>query len=334
MNSTAGEQWEFDGISNDGTRVFVFGFYRDPNYSFFGTGNLRLYAEFASSNGSRYAVVEYAEESTVEWCPDRGTRGVWRGPNWVYTFETNTDMSLTTITMDDPEAKATITMQSIALVQYADNRAWPDEQGNPLTVPHFYWIEPVPVADLTLEAVIMGEAMTWEGMGGPERLWGAFNWFTCLKSMMAIRLHVGPFALSLVEFGSHRQRGLTVPSVLLVLEGQKMFESRSTELSLVDDFFQVRKIYNGPGATTQTLEDKVTGIELILTSPSRKQSCRFVVTHKIFAFEYVLGEGRGGTAYAGTAEGGLLGSMLWGGPAFTEVLKFPKFSMLLRDNYA
>lgn len=57
-NATAGEQWEFDGISEDGMESFVFGFYRDSNYSFFGTGNLRMYAEFAFRDGSRYVRVD------------------------------------------------------------------------------------------------------------------------------------------------------------------------------------------------------------------------------------------------------------------------------------
>lgn len=53
MNSTAGEQWEFDGVSEDGKQAFIFGIYRDPDYSFLGTGNLRVHAEFSKENGSR-----------------------------------------------------------------------------------------------------------------------------------------------------------------------------------------------------------------------------------------------------------------------------------------
>lgn len=63
MNSAAGEQWEFDGVSEDGKQAFIFGVYRDPNYSFLGTGNLRVYAEFVNENGSRYLFF-----SAVNWC--------------------------------------------------------------------------------------------------------------------------------------------------------------------------------------------------------------------------------------------------------------------------
>ena len=39
MNDTAGEQWEFDAVSDDGLSGVILGFYRDPNYSVLGAGN-------------------------------------------------------------------------------------------------------------------------------------------------------------------------------------------------------------------------------------------------------------------------------------------------------
>ncbi|KAI0009477.1 hypothetical protein F4779DRAFT_366326 [Xylariaceae sp. FL0662B] len=333
MNGTAGEQWEFDGISEDGAQAFCFGFYRDPNYAMFGSGNLRLYAEFGFPNGSRYAVVDYAEESVVESCPGRGTRGVWRAGGWSYSFEVSADMSRTRIVMDNPEAKGTIVMTSVAPPRYADANVWPSEDASSLTVPHFYWVEPVPVADLTIDAVINGETIAWTGMGGHERLWGAFNWYTCLDSMVVVRLRAGPYALSFIDFGSGREKGLHVPSVMLAEGGKKIFGTRRTEPSKTEDYFQVRKLYGGDGATTVAIADKVTGVEVVLESPGRKKQWKFVVTHKNVAFEYFLGQGVGGTAYSGTLEGGLVGSKQFKGPAFTEIMKFPEKSMLLKRNY-
>ncbi|KAI1076753.1 hypothetical protein F5B20DRAFT_309291 [Whalleya microplaca] len=334
MNGTAGEQWEFDGISEDGTQAFCFGFYRDPNYAMFGTGNLRLYAEFGFANGSRYAVVDYAEESIVEVCPGRGTRGVWRADGWSYEFEVSADMKRTRIVMDNPEAKGTIVMTSVAPPRYADANVWPAEDASSLTVPHFYWVEPVPVADLTIDAVLHGETVAWTGMGGHERLWGAFNWYTCLDSMVVVRLRAGPYALSFIDFGSGREKGLHVPSIMLAEGGKKIFGTRRTEASGTEDYFQVRNLYGGDGATTVAIADKVTGVKVVLDSPSRKKQWKFVVTHKNVAFEYFLGQGVGGTAYSGTLEGGLVGAKKqFTGPAFTEIMRFPEKSMLLKKNY-
>ncbi|KAH6627321.1 hypothetical protein F5144DRAFT_621558 [Chaetomium tenue] len=119
MNSTAGEQWEFDGVSEDGMQAFVFGFYRDPNFSFFGAGNLRVYAEFAFANGSRYAIVDYAEESTIESCRHTGTRGIWKTDDWAYMFEISADMSQTKITVTNPEAEITFAYGTSLLLDRA-----------------------------------------------------------------------------------------------------------------------------------------------------------------------------------------------------------------------
>ncbi|RYP81368.1 hypothetical protein DL769_002014 [Monosporascus sp. CRB-8-3] len=239
MNSTASEQWEFDGISQDGKESFCFGFYRDPTYSFLGTGNLRAYVEFGFANGSRYAVVDYAEESTIVSCPGHGTRCIWRGD----------------------EAKGVIVMTSVASPRYADNNIWPSESAVLATVPHFYWVEPVPVADLYIEAVIKGESVEWAGMGGHERLWGAFNWYTCLDGMVAIRLRAGPYALSFVQFDSARQKGLRAPALMLAENGTTVFRTRLMRPSKDDDYAVVRKVYDQSGFTTSILADKATGQE-------------------------------------------------------------------------
>ncbi|RYO92365.1 hypothetical protein DL766_000333 [Monosporascus sp. MC13-8B] len=236
MNSTAGEQWEFDGIRQDGKESFCFGFYRDPTYSFLGTGNLRAYVEFGFANGSRYAVVDYAEESTIISCPGRGTRGIWRGDSWSYTFEVSNDMTRTKIIMDNPEAKGVIVMTSVASPRYADNNIWPSKDAILATVPHFYWVEPVPVADIYIEAVIKGESVKWAGMGGHERLWGAFNWYTCLDGMVAIRLHAGPYALSFVQFDSARQKGLQASALMLAENGTTIFRTRLMGSSKDDNY--------------------------------------------------------------------------------------------------
>lgn len=333
MNSTAGEQWEFDGISEDGTEAFCFGFYRDPNYSFLGTGNLRAYVEFGFANGSRYAVVDYAEQSTIVSCPGRGTRGVWSGDGWSYTFETSADMSRTRIIMDNPEAKGTVVMTSITKPRYANNVQWPSATGELSTVPHFYWAEPVPVADAYMEGVIKGDLVGWSGIGGHERLWGAFNWYTCLEGMTAVRLRVGPYALSFVQFSSGMQRGLQIPAVVLAKHGQTILTTKLLEDSSEHDHAIIRKIYGDFGVSTSRLQDKATGFDILLGSPSRDKQWRFIVTHKNVGFEYFLGQGAGGTAYSGTAEGGETGEGSFSGPVFSEIMKFPDRSLLLTTNY-
>lgn len=329
LNTTTGEQWEFDGISEDGRQAFMFGFYRDTSFAFMGTGNLRFYFEYAFPNGTRHAVVHYAESSTIETCAGRGTRGVWRGHDWTYSFEVSDDMSQARISMDGPEEKVAISMNSLAPPRYANNEIWPSSNGDTEPVPFFHWVEPVPVADARIDAVVAGETVSWIGMGGHERLWGAYSWYTCVASMTAVRLHTGPYALSLVEFGSNREHDTVIPSVIMAEDGKAIFSTRRAAPHENEDWMQVRKLYGGDGITTEQLADKATGFRLTLHSPAGGKTWEFEVKHLNIGFEYPFGEGVGSTGYSGLAEGGLVGAETHHGPAYTEIMKFPKKSWLL-----
>ncbi|PGH19026.1 hypothetical protein AJ79_00060 [Helicocarpus griseus UAMH5409] len=331
-NETGADQWEFDGVSEDGKQGFTFGFYRDPNYAILGSGNLRMYVEFSFADGTRWAQVDYASESTVEHCPGVGSRGVWSGDGYSYTWEISDDFKQSRITFDTPKGKGTVVLKSVAPPRYADGNVWKTDDASLLTVRHFYHTQPIPVADITVDAVIEGKKVEWAGIGGHERLWAAFNWFTCLASMTFIRAKTGPYALTLLEFGSWLDKSEIVGSVFLAEDGEKIFSSRRTEPSETEDYFEYRKVYGGDGVTGN-LHDKATGFELDLVSPSRSKQWSFFITHKNVAFEYFLGEGKGGTAYTSTAVGGWIGASQWKGVALTEILKFPERSMVIKRRY-
>ncbi|KAM7200668.1 hypothetical protein V8F20_005170 [Naviculisporaceae sp. PSN 640] len=368
INATSSEQWEFDGVSSDGQQSFIFGFYRDPNYSFLGTGNLRVYFEMVGVDTGRdkleekrYAVVDYAESSLVEEC-GLVTRGVWKGGDFVYQFEISHDLRYARVMMQNPEVNVTVILnhqRRTSVLRHFGDPEYDEKDNSLMAVPHFYWVEPIPVARVDFTAVFRNRpqatVVAWSGMGGHERLWAAFNWYTCLAGMMAVRAQIGRYVVSYVEFSSGIQEGVAMQSVWLAEQGEDdeledvftvnrrgRIESSgktkgSASAGTLEDHFTVRKLYAGDlkGATTDALADKVTGIEVVLESPQRGKNWKFVVEHLKVGFEYVLGEGVGGTGYSGLASGGLLGQhdeMKWKGPAFTEVMRFPKKSWLLNKN--
>ncbi|KAF4964951.1 hypothetical protein FSARC_7178 [Fusarium sarcochroum] len=331
-NETGADQWEFDGVSEDGKQGFTFGFYRDPNYAILGSGNLRMYVEFALEDGTRWAQVDYPPESIVESCPGVGTRGVWKGDGYSYTWEVSEAMDKSRIAFDTPKGKGVIHLKSVAPPRYADGNVWKTENASVSTVRHFYHAQPVPVAEATVDAIIEGKEVKWTGIGGHERLWAAFSWFTLLQSMTFIRTRTGPYALTLLEFGSWLDKGVTAGSVFLAEDGKKIFSSRSTEPSETEDYYTYRKTYEKDGVTGN-LHDKATGFELDLVSPKNRKQWSFFITHKRVAFEYFLGEGKGGTAYTSTAIGGWIGASQWKGIALTEILTFPERSMVIRRRY-
>jgi hypothetical protein len=330
LNSTGGEQWEFDGVSDDGLLAFCFGFYRDPNYAILGTGNLRLSAEFSRPNQQRFVRVDYPSSSTVESCP-WGTRGVWKSKDYSYTFEVTKDMKVARIGVDTSDLKGSLIMRSLIPAHYPDGSVYPNEKASTEVVPYFRWIEPIPAAEVHVDLEIEGKPYTWSGLGGHERLWVAFSWFTCLQGMTAIRVKAGPYAATYTYFKSAIDKGLYRGSTLLTKDEEVIFSTALSEPSEDKDYAVLTKTYGGK--VTGNLKDKATGFELVLVSPGTKKQWSFSITNQNVGFEYMLGEGVGGTGYSGTAVGGPIGLKQYFGPAFAETLEFPKNSYLFKPNY-
>jgi hypothetical protein len=330
LNASSGEQWEFDGVSDDGMNAFIFGFYRDPGLSLMGSGNLRLSAELAYANGTRFGRVDYAMESIVESCPT-GTRGVWRGDDFSYTFEISKDMSRLRLGMNTPDLKGSIMMTSRTAPRYADAKIWPSQNATTAISPYFHWIEPIPVGYAHVDLKVNEESFSWSGLGGHNRLWSPFNWFTCLKSMNAVRMMAGPYSLSFMKFTSRVIWGKEYTSVLLMKDGDVVFQSTLNEVSDTEDYVLDEKTYDGTVAGT--LRDKVTGYELELVSPKQKKHWTFIMEHKNIAFEYLVGKGRGGSGFSASSSGGPVGLEQFRGVALTEALNFPDSSPLFRRQY-
>jgi hypothetical protein len=331
LNSTGGEQWEFDGVSDDGLTMFCIGFYRDPNYAILGTGNLRLSAEFAYANGTRFVRVDYPTDSVVESCPGF-TRGTWKTDgDYSYTFEVSRDMRTARITMDADDLKGTAVIRSVTAPRYPDGSVYPDEQATTEAVPYFRWVEPIPVGKVTVEAEIQGEPYRLTGLGGHERLWTAFSWFTCLRTFTALRIMAGPYALTHVSYGSAVDKTLYRPSVAMWENGEHVFSATHDAPSDTEDYAILEKTYGGK--VTGNLKDKMTGLELVMVSPKRRKQWSFTVTTKNVGFEYMLGEGVGGTGFSAEAVGGPIGLRQYHGAAFAEALEFPKNSYLFKPNY-
>ncbi|KAH8168085.1 hypothetical protein CIB48_g160 [Xylaria polymorpha] len=267
LNGTAGEQWEFDGVSEDAKMAFVFGFYRDPNYAILGSGNLRVSVEMAWPNGTRFAQVDYPTENIIEEC-DWGTRGIWRSEEFSYSFEITADMQRARVGMQTPQVSGIVSMSSAARPRYPDGNNYPSENSTSEALPYFHFVEPIPAAHAHVDFTVLGQKWAWNGLGGMERLWGAFSWFTCLQGMNVVRILTGPYALSMLSFTSNIKKGSEYPSISLFDNGMPVFSSQRSEESDTKDYFSFTKTYGGKVAGT--LRDKVTGYELELVSPSRQ----------------------------------------------------------------
>ncbi len=176
LNSSGGEQWEFDGVSEDGMQSFVFGFYRDANYAILGTGNFRLSIEFAFADRTRFYEVYYPERSVVETC-SQGTRGLWvdEKNGYRFSFQVDADMTEAIITLDSDTVKGKVSIRSQALPLTADGSVWPAENASTAPIPYYHWSQPIPAGTVDTDVEIKGKRVQWTGMGGHERFWSAFR---------------------------------------------------------------------------------------------------------------------------------------------------------------
>lgn len=331
LNKTAGDQWEFDAVSADGTMAIVFGFYRDPNYDILGAGSFRVSTELVFENGTRYAQVDYPTDSIVEEC-EGSIKGLWRSNDFSYAFEISRSMRLAKIEVDTPPMKGTFTLKSFTPPRYPDGSVYPSANATITAAPYFYWAEPIPCGHAETDLTIKDTPFVFSGIGGHERLWVAFSWFTLLEGMKVVRAVLGPYSLTYVAFTSHIKRGVEYPSVFLVENEKRVFSSTRGEVSQMEDYVKYTKTYGG--AVTGSLADRATGVELELGSPTTGKYWKFSLEHKQVGFEFPLGEGTGGTGFVAIANGGETGGPQYKGVALTEMLTFPKYSPLFKSQYS
>lgn len=331
LNSTGAEQWEFDGVSADGKMAFVFGFYRDPNYSIMGSGNLRVSSEMVWANGTRFIQVDYPTENIIEECA-WGFRGVWRSEDVKYQWEITADMQTARIGIKTPAFGGNIVMKSVSRPRFPDGKLYPNENASTEALPYFHFADGIPGAHTDVDMIIQGEKFAFKGIGGMSQIWAAFSWFTCLQGMQFIRLMAGPYALTMYTFTSNIKKGAVYPSIMLFENGVPVFGSQNTQESDTEDYFTWTRTYGGK--VFGKVKDKVTGYELELVSHSTDKHWTFIVEHEVVAFEFILGGGTGGTGFSASVQGGQVAREQFIGAAMTEALTFPKKSPLFKTQYS
>lgn len=333
LNTTGGEQWEFDCVSGDGMSMFYFGFYRDPNYSILGTGNLRLVSEWDHADGRKFIRVDYPSDSIAESCT-WGTRGLWKGNNgkdYSCGFEITKDMAIARVGCHTDDLTGSMVFKSLLPPRYPDGSIYPNAGADTEVIPYFRWVEPIPVSMTEVDVRIEGKSFQFVGLGGHERIWTAFNWFTCLRAFSAVRILAGPYALSHIGWESNVVPGLYNPSIVLAKDGKQIFAATRDLSSETEDYVMMKK--TSGGTVAGGLRDQTTGFILDIVSPSTEKQWRFVVENKLVGFEVNAGDKFGSNGFSATVEGGALGEKPYSGAAFVELLEFPADSVLLKPNY-
>jgi hypothetical protein len=330
-NKTAGEQWEFDGIGQDAKTGVMMGFYRDPNYAILGTGNFRVSIDILLENGTIYSQDHHLAHSIVEICEDT-VHGTWFSPDAKYTFAVARDNSYARIEIDTKNIKGSFEIKSTSPARYPDGKTFPNEDSTTRISPFFHWIEPIPTGKFTVDLVAEGTSVLWEGLGGSERLWTPFSWFTVLEGLNFVRAEVGPYQLTFCATKAHLLTpSETYAAAYLAENGKPIFSANIGYISKSENYVTLSKKYGGE--VTGGLADKSTGHVLNLVSPADGKHWHFVFDHTAVSFEFALGEGTGGSGFAAKATGGELDKEKFEGVGLVEQLIFPKDSLFFKSNY-
>jgi hypothetical protein len=350
LNASAGEQWAFDATSNDGTSGLMLAFYHDPTYAFLGPGNLRLSLDLVFPNGSNWALADYLSHADVDICPSHGTTGVWYTPPsqhasgsvvspHSYRYFVAEDNSVAAIELNTTRVQGTIRMRSMT-------SARPGPGASTWNAPGLHWASVIPAAQTSVDLMIDGAPLRWEGIGGHERWWAGQGWLDGLQGWQAVRAVVGPYILTYWAPTSRQaEGGILWPSAFLARNGKTVLEAkRSGPSSFQDDasdhnrdapYVEHRaltasgKLVASDGGSGDHRQGFAKGYVLMFIDPRTRRRWEFSLTLKNMEFAFDVGDSSGGVAYVGTASGGEIGDDVYHGVFFNESvyvadLKVPK----------
>lgn len=287
-------------------------------------------------NGTIYSQDHHTAHSIVEVCEDY-VYGTWFSPESRYTFRINKDNSAARIEIETKNIKGSFSIQATSPARYADSRTFPDEEGTTQISPFFHWVSSIPTGKFTADLVIEGTQVQWQGLGGSERLWVPFSWFTVLEGLNFVRAEVGPYQIIYAS----TKAALITPSqtyatAFLSKNGKPIFRANINYISKSENHAVLSKKFGGE--VTGTLADKSTSTILNFVDPKAGKHWNFVFEYTALSFEFALGEGTGGSGFAATASGGELGpdevyKKKYDGIGLVEQLVFPKESLFFKSNY-
>jgi len=234
FNLTAGEDWSFEGVANDGQAGMAITFSRGTVAK--SVLAQRILLAVTWPNGTRYLNNTYANMSTITECKD-STTGSWydsnSGMNW--TFEASNDYSYTHVTIHSPQVKGTYTLNALSPAIYPNGLKYPNADGNPLFAPYLYWVENTPVGVVHANLTINGTPFIINGIGGRERNWNSYGWADISTSWNMARAAIGPYTLVAWKHLSKADNETYFSSVLM--EGEKVvFRTQSQEVSKTSEY--------------------------------------------------------------------------------------------------
>ncbi|KAI1376084.1 hypothetical protein F4677DRAFT_95426 [Hypoxylon crocopeplum] len=323
LNSSAWEQWEFDGVSDSGMAGVIMGFSRDATYHFFGQGNLRVEFYMILEDGTVIQDLDYLQESTIITCQDSVT-GIWNSSDRTYGFHVPKNMSRADVWWETSSSKGSLSIESDTPPHLADGKLWPShaEDATVEMAPSLYFNQPIAGGRVIVEHTRGKNRLQISGRGGHGRLWALDGWFNICDGWDIIRASAGPYTLSMWRPVSRIHRGVPYYSGQLFKNGELIVGTQVGQVSDTDDYVLLDSDYSGN--VTGTLEDRSTGHTVRFVSPQSGKTWHFLVEHKRRKFNMGLGGGKGLTGFTNRVTGGEVGGEQYEGVGFSEQVALPE----------
>lgn len=308
LNGTTWDYWFFDGVSPDSETAFTIAFFRDGAGAPKGKTNSLAMMEARLPDGELHTAKQYFDESVLKECDSGAVKSVWRSSSSgeeeaaLITFEISESMDKAVVAINTPTVQGTLNLQSRSNPRFANGEPYPSEAADAFLVPGLSWIQPVPGGDVDVDLQVNGKAMAFSGAGGHERFWATHTWLQLAQGWQFLRFRVGPYILSFCNIISDLHPGVTYPSVYLEYEKEKVFASRSDRISLEDDYVLFRPTHTG--SLHGVFNDKSTGYQLDLVSPSQNKHWRFNLEHNVFIWKSPTGPDTGNDGFLDYISGG------------------------------
>ncbi|KAJ5241834.1 uncharacterized protein N7469_000161 [Penicillium citrinum] len=334
INSTNWEQWEFDGSSQTGLSSVLLVFSRDPSYSFFGQGNLRIEFYIALPDGKRVEVLDYLEESTVVHCPGRYTAGMWNSTDRSYSFRIDDNMKNAQLSFDSAKIHGKFNVTSDTSSALADGTLWTgkdDRKGVSELSPGLFYAVPIPGGFVQMDATLeSGKRLVFKGKGGSTRLWAKAGWLNLCGGWKNIRGWAGPYTVVYWELISRINKGVKYTTGLLFRDGELLVGTRNGNISQTEDYTVFEDLYGGE--VKGSFADQSTGHNLKFVSPDQEKEWSFDIEHMHSFVEFrAPGEdeygnkGLGQSGFTNRVSGGEVGEdRAYEGRGITEKCRWPK----------
>lgn len=320
FNTTTGEDWSFDAVSEDGQAAMGLTFSRGTVADH--PLAQRMFFAAVWPNGTRYMESTFAEMSTIRSCKS-STFGTWYNSTStsLWTFEASKDFSNTHVTVESPTVKGTYSLVSLAPAVYPNGLQYPSAGGDPLFAPYLYWEESVPVGLMEVNLTIRGTPFVFKGMSGRERNWNSFGWADISAQWDQARAVIGPYTFIAWIYESKVDHQVYFSSVLMK-DRKVIFRTQSQQESNTLAYGSFTQTQTGtvhlasePTSGHQLPQSNFTGYKLEMIDPTSREHWKFEVEFTKCVYWFKAGTSAIIGGYAGTVKGGEVGGNQYTGLA-------------------